>query len=392
MRCGGQALGNVVDAYDAFLRDAPTAAALRPEVVLRFGPLPTSKPVLQYLQRHLAARQILIDAGGEWQDAPRLASDVLLADPTLTAQALAAALGGPNRAGSPWLAGWQRLQQRTRAAVAAQVRAFAEPFEGRVFAELAECLPAGATLFASSSMPVRDLDTFFPARERPLRFLANRGANGIDGVVSSALGVSAAGPGPLVLVIGDLALYHDLNGLLAAKRHGLSATLVLINNDGGGIFSFLPQAAHPENFERLFGTPHGLDFRPAAELYGAAFHQPADWADFRAAVRAGVAGAGLTIIEVRTRRDTNVRLVRALARPIAPNIGRMITGWAGGMDAFASPICAHAMKPPFTTISGLMPKNAGFQITRSASFPTSTDPISRAIPCAIAGLIVYLAT
>lgn len=330
VRCGPHVCGphdgqNIVHAYDAFLRDSATVEALRPDVVLRFGAMPTSKPVLQYLQRHSGARQILVDAGGDWQDPPRLAAQVLQADPVLACHALSAALPDAARVsplpvrqgGSPWLARWQGVNTRARAAISQQLAAFAEPFEGRVFAELAECLPEGATVFASSSMPVRDLDTFFPASSRRLRFLANRGANGIDGVVSSALGAAAASPGPLVLVIGDVALYHDLNGLLAARRHGLSATIVLINNDGGGIFSFLPQAARPEHFELLFGAPHGLDFRPAAELYGAAYRRPADWAGFRAAVAEGLAGRGLTLIEVRTRRDSNVTMHREVWRAVA---------------------------------------------------------------------------
>ncbi|MBL8057899.1 MAG: 2-succinyl-5-enolpyruvyl-6-hydroxy-3-cyclohexene-1-carboxylic-acid synthase [Anaerolineales bacterium] len=318
VRCGPHPRLHVLDAYDACLRDPATVATLPPEVILRLGAMPTSKPALQYLQKYPEARQILIDPGGEWQDPPRLAAQVLQADPVLACAALTAALPrGVRAGGSPWLARWRALDACARAAIAQQVAAFAEPFEGRVFAELAGCLPEGATLFASSSMPVRDLDTFFPGSGKAVRFLANRGANGIDGVVSSALGAAAAGPGPLVLVIGDVALYHDLNGLLAARRHGLSATVILINNDGGGIFSFLPQAAHPDNFELLFGTPHGLDFRPAAELYGAAFHRPADWAAFRAAVQAGLAGSGLTLIEVRTQRDANVTQHRAVWKAVA---------------------------------------------------------------------------
>jgi 2-succinyl-5-enolpyruvyl-6-hydroxy-3-cyclohexene-1-carboxylate synthase len=327
VRCGPHDRRTVIDAYDAFLRDSPTVEALAPDMILRFGAMPTSKPALQYLQRYAEARQILIDAGGDWPDPPRLAAQVIQADPALTCAALSAALPAslPGAARmsplplgeGPWLACWQAANTRARAAISRQVCAFAEPFEGRVFAELAECLPEGATVFASSSMPVRDLDTFFPGSGRRLRFLANRGANGIDGVVSSALGAAAAGGGPLALVIGDVALYHDLNGLLAARRHGLSATIILINNDGGGIFSFLPQAAHPEHFELLFGTPHGLDFRPAAELYGAAYHRPADWAGFRAAVQAGLDGPGLTLIEVRTRRDSNVTLHREVWKAVA---------------------------------------------------------------------------
>lgn len=309
VRCGPHARDHVIDAYDAFLRDPATVERLAPEVMLRFGAMPTSKPVLQYLQRYANVRQILVDEGGGWRDAARLASDVIHADARLFCEGLT----HPQTSTLPhseWLTLWGDLNQRTRRAIAAQIEQFDEPFEGRVFTELAACLPEKATCYLSSSMPVRDLDTFFPGDGRAIRFLSNRGANGIDGVVSSALGASAVTGEPLALVVGDLAFYHDLNGLLAAKLHHLRATIILINNDGGGIFSFLPQAAHPEHFELLFGTPHGLDFRPAAEMYGAAFHQPRTWDEFRSAVKRGLQSDGLTIVEVRTNRESNVVMHR----------------------------------------------------------------------------------
>jgi 2-succinyl-5-enolpyruvyl-6-hydroxy-3-cyclohexene-1-carboxylate synthase len=320
VRCGPQdgANGdsaNVVDAYDAFLRDANTVERLAPDVILRFGAMPTSKPLMLYLQRYASARQILIDDGGNWNDAARLASDMIRADPTLFCSALATGARGPS--GSDWLESWRTTQRLTRRAITDQISAFEELFEGRVFSELAQCLPDGATCYVSSSMPVRDLDTFFPANNRAVRFLANRGANGIDGVVSSALGASLASTGPLVLVIGDIALYHDLNGLLAAKRHSLSATIILINNDGGGIFSFLPQAAYPKHFEQLFGTPHGLDFRPAAELYGAHYQQVNNWSEFRKALTDGLHAPGLKLIEVRTQREGNVTQHRQVWQAVA---------------------------------------------------------------------------
>ncbi len=316
VRCGPHDRANVIDAYDAFLRDANTVERLAPTMILRFGAMPTSKPLMLYLQRHASARQILIDGGGDWNDAARLASDVIHADPTL----VCAALTGGGRvafATSDWLESWRTINQLTRRAMAAQVTAFEGLFEGRVFSELAERLPNGATCYVSSSMPVRDLDTFFPGNDRAIRFLSNRGANGIDGVVSSALGASVVSQGPLVLVIGDIAFYHDLNGLLAAKRHALNATIVLINNDGGGIFSFLPQAAHPEHFEQLFGTPHGLDFRPVAELYGARYHHATHWAEFRAAMSDSLHATGLNIVEVRTGRDRHVILHRQVWQAVA---------------------------------------------------------------------------
>jgi 2-succinyl-5-enolpyruvyl-6-hydroxy-3-cyclohexene-1-carboxylate synthase len=192
-----------------------------------------------------------------------------------------------------------------------------ELFEGAVFPHLAALLPEQATLYVGNSMPVRDLDTFLPAGPQRWRVLANRGANGIDGVVSSALGASAAGDGPVVLVIGDISFFHDLNGLLAVRRHGLDLLVVLINNDGGGIFSFLPQADHPEHFEALFGTPHGLDFRPFVEGHGGHLLRAHDWRSFDGAVREGLSRGGLRVVEVPTERTRNVELHREVWRVVS---------------------------------------------------------------------------
>ncbi len=325
VRCGRHPLDNIIDGYDAFLRDPATVERLAPEVILRFGAMPTSKPVLLYLQRYPHTRQILVDGGGGWPDAARLASDVIQADARLFCEALAGLFPQPPSRDSEgqgegeesnWLNLWDKVNGLTIQTMQV-VAPLGEMFEGRVFIDLVLCIPDDAICYVSSSMPVRDLDTFFPSMRSSIRFLSNRGANGIDGVVSSALGASAVSPGPLVLVIGDLAFYHDMNGLLAAKLHQLRATIILINNDGGGIFSFLPQAAHPQHFEQLFGTPHGLDFRPAAEMYGAAFHRPETWEEFRVAVKDGLDSNGLTIVEVRTNRESNVAMHRQVWKAVS---------------------------------------------------------------------------
>jgi 2-succinyl-5-enolpyruvyl-6-hydroxy-3-cyclohexene-1-carboxylate synthase len=316
VRCGPHHSPLIIDSYDAFLRDEETVQALIPQMVLRFGPAPTSKPLLLYLQRHANCRQILIDEG-RWHDPALVASDVLHSHPGSFCEALLGALQPTGRQTAPgepseWVCRWTQTAQQARSALQHHLGAEPALSEPRVFAELAELLPARATLFVGSSMPVRDLDTFFPGGERPIRFLANRGASGIDGVVSAALGASAGTDGPLVLVIGDLSFYHDMNGLLAARRHALRATIVLLNNDGGGIFSFLPQADDPEHFEELFGTPHGLDFRPVTEMYGLAYRPVRSWAELRTAVRESVASPGVTLVEVPTDRPANVRLHRQL--------------------------------------------------------------------------------
>jgi len=213
-----------------------------------------------------------------------------------------------------WLTTWQDADKLTRQTLQHAIQDFNELFEGRVFTELAGLLPDGTTLYTGNSMPVRDLDTFFWCSEHRIRIMGNRGASGIDGVVSSALGASAgAGPNePTVLVLGDLSFFHDLNGLLAARLYQLDLIIVLINNDGGGIFSFLPQAAYPEHFEQLYGTPTGLDFRLAVQMYGGQFQKEESWEQFRKAVSQGLNTGGLHVIEVPTERTSNVKMHRQL--------------------------------------------------------------------------------
>lgn len=304
----------VLSAYDAFLRDAGFVARHGPELVLRFGAMPTSKPVLQFLQRHTGAHAIVVDGGAGWREPTSLAAEHIFADEIWLCQALAETVG-PGTSAQPetlWSREWLLAEQATREAIERELRRSERISEPRAMAELADLLPAGALLMAANSMPIRDIDTFLPGGERALRIVGNRGANGIDGLVSTALGAAAAGAGPVALAIGDLALYHDSNGLLAAKLHGLNLTIVLVNNDGGGIFSFLPQADEQDQFEALFGTPHGLDFRPLAELYGARYTRAESWETFRAAVSAGLAGTGLHIVELRTERAQNVADHRAI--------------------------------------------------------------------------------
>lgn len=339
VRCGVHHEPLIIDSYDAFLRDDATADTLEPELVIRFGAAPVSKPLLAYLERHGTCRQILVDAGlGQgprgWSDPSLVAAEALACEPAVFCDAVLSALpgNGPPHAKTEqppttlWLARWIETARVARQALHDGLAAEPRLSEPRVFSELAHLLPAGVTVFAGNSMPIRDLDAFFPGGPRPLRFLANRGASGIDGVVSSALGVSAAGFGPLLLIVGDLSFYHDMNGLLAARRHHLRATVVLINNDGGGIFSLLPQAEDPEHFEELFGSPHGLDFGCAATLYGIGHHMVADWEDFRVSTRRAIDGPGVNLIEVRTDRSENARLHRDLTRVVTQSLHEHLGG------------------------------------------------------------------
>ena len=300
--------------YDALLRDERLAAELRPQLVLRIGDLPTSKPLRAWLAS-LDAEQVALDAEGAWHDPAGVVGARVAANPRATL----AALGSEHRdAGDPaWLARWRSADAAAADAIVATLGdGLSEP---RVAAELIDALPSEATLFVAASMPIRDLETFAAAKDDPPapRVLSNRGANGIDGTVAAALGAAAAGDGPVVLHIGDVALAYDLGALLSARRLGLALTIVLVNNDGGGIFDFLPVAREGEDFEQHVATPHGLDFAQAAALYGARHAHVGDVAALRAELERALGSDGVTIVEARTRRDANVALHRSVWAAVA---------------------------------------------------------------------------
>lgn len=196
--------------------------------------------------------------------------------------------------------------------------------ESRLFYQLADMLPEGANLFVGNSMPIRDLDSFFQNNRKSIRVLANRGANGIDGTISTALGAAAVYPEPLYLVLGDLTFFHDLNGLLAAKLYSIDITIIVINNNGGGIFSFLPQAQHPKHFELLFGTPLDLDFEHVVRMYNGAFTRINDWGHLQTVM--DQTRQGLNVLEVVTKRDRNTAEHRKMWNLVSQEISKYING------------------------------------------------------------------
>jgi 2-succinyl-5-enolpyruvyl-6-hydroxy-3-cyclohexene-1-carboxylate synthase len=324
-RFGAHDRAGVIDAYDPFLRDQETAESLQPELVIRVGAVPTSKPLQHFLQARPDRVQVVIDAGTP-RDPSHLATSYIIADGTTTLATLAdrvANFGGSvNR---EWLDAWKAADQPTGAAIASALAREEGPFEGRAVAEVAALLPEGATLVVGNSMPIRDVDAFVRGDRRWLRIVSNRGANGIDGVVSTALGAAAVADGSVVLIVGDLSFFHDLNGLFAAAKFGLDATVVVLNNDGGGIFSFLPQAEQldAQTFESLFGTPTGLDVGAAARLFGASHARPGNWDDFRRELCRAMRGRGLSVIELVTDRNCNVAQHRSVWAAVAEALRRV---------------------------------------------------------------------
>lgn len=302
----------LIDGYDTFLRDEDTAASFHPEVILHFGAVPVSKGLKLWLKRQTCP-QFVVDGGDGWRDPEDAARKMIYCNEAWLCGTLSDLL--PKQDDRQWIGRWQRVNSMTEQ-VLARVRNHQQLDEMQVFARLSALLPHEAHLFVGNSMPIRELDTFLTGDGSSAMVYANRGVNGIDGVVSTAVGVSLVKKNT-VLVIGDLSFIHDMNGLLAARQHHADLTVVLINNDGGGIFSFLPQASEKTYFETLFGTPHGLDFAHAAALYGADYVKVGDLASFEQAMAHASHHSGLKIIEVPASRSENVAGHRLLRQRIS---------------------------------------------------------------------------
>lgn len=301
----GPAADAVSGAYDQIARSQPSALA--PDLILRFGDMPTSKPLRAWVDA-LAVDQIVIDPPGRWNDPSRTAGALVRADAAALAAALATAVGGDPD--GDWARRWRDAELAAQGAIDGILAGAAEPNEPGLWRALGDAFAAGDAVFIGSSMPIRDAEAFLRPREADVRLYANRGANGIDGLVSSACGVALGGGRPTWLVLGDLALAHDLGGLAAVAATEVPLRIVVIDNGGGGIFDFLPQADQVEGarFERLFTTPSALDLERAAATFGLDYREIA-----AAAELAGLGSTGTVLAHVRVDRADNVALHRRIA-------------------------------------------------------------------------------
>jgi 2-succinyl-5-enolpyruvyl-6-hydroxy-3-cyclohexene-1-carboxylate synthase len=287
--------GVIIGGYEGFLR-GETARRLRPDLLVHFGAMPVSQVLLDYLEYHADVPRLVLTEVLRWADGLHTASEVITTDlHSLLRGVLQAGRLGPSP-NDAWSTLFRRLESDTWSVLGTLDRSAL--LEGGVLADVVEALPAGASLFVASSNPVRHLDQFVPPQCKPLCLYANRGASGIDGTLASALGVAAGNQAPLTLVLGDLALYHDLNSLHLLRRLRLPLIIVVINNNGGGIFYRLPIAAYEPPFRDLFQTPHGLTFAHAAQM----FHLPYTLAHaghaFRMAFETALASGEPHLIEV----------------------------------------------------------------------------------------------
>jgi 2-succinyl-5-enolpyruvyl-6-hydroxy-3-cyclohexene-1-carboxylate synthase len=310
LRNGPHDRSHVIAAYDLLLRDERFARSVVPELVLRFGEMPTSKPLRAWLGAS-GADEIVVDPWGGWNEPSRRAAAILRADPTELAAGWAARLDSQERGDpEPWI----EAERRAQAVLDQELEANGEITEPALHRALGRAHRDGDLVYTASSMPIRDQEAFLPASGTDVAFLSNRGANGIDGLISSGIGAARASGRPTTIVSGDLGLLHDLGGLAALREVETPVRIVVIDNDGGGIFHFLPQeeAMPGEEFEELMGTPRGVDAARAAALFDLPHHRLESLDDLP-----GALATGTGLIEVRTDRTTNVAAHRELAEQVA---------------------------------------------------------------------------
>ena len=340
LRFGAHDRSAVIDASEALLRDDTLGITLKPDAIVRFGLTPAPRAMQRWLEAAWPAEHVVVAESG-WPDPVRSAGVVVRAEPGAFCRATVAALSAltsegtvpargnqdgensaprsalgrtPGEATTSWRKRWTSLADAARIALDAGLDAGETLFDGHVLRSVAAALPEGATLVVGNSMPVRDADTFLAARSKRLRVFANRGASGIDGVLSTALGIAStacpdtaqnSAASATALVVGDLSFLHDVGALAFAVRERLPLLVVVVNNDGGGIFSYLPQRGLGDAFERFFGTPHGTDLEKAAGLLGGRFARVTAKADLDATIVAALSAAasGPFLVEVCTDRE-----------------------------------------------------------------------------------------
>ena len=305
LRLGPHDRDLVVATYEPIARARPTV--LTPELVLRFGEMPTCKPLRRWLAELDAARQIVVDPHGGWNEPSRHAETMLRADPATLAADAADRLSAPGDPG--WAASWLDASNASADAIDSALARQDQLTEPAVHAALGGAYRDGDLVYTASSMPIRDQEAFLRPGPAEVRFLSNRGANGIDGLLSSGIGAAAAIGRPTWIVTGDLGLFHDMNALALLRQVSSPVRIVVLDNGGGGIFEFLPQAEEVtrEEFEAIFGTPVGLRLDRIADLYELPHRRVQTLDDIDAAAD------GTCLIEVPVAdRRRNVELHRQL--------------------------------------------------------------------------------
>jgi 2-succinyl-5-enolpyruvyl-6-hydroxy-3-cyclohexene-1-carboxylate synthase len=310
--------------YDAYLKVDAFAKMHTPDLIVQFGMGSSSKGLEGYLSK-IPTRRFHINPAGKWIDQSGYLDTVIRCDPTVFCRLLSDYYENrpiENRS-NVWANAFIKAETISSSVRQRLVDCTSELFEGKVLRMVFDTIPDNTQVLVSNSMPIRDLEYFVSATEKSVSIFTNRGASGIDGITSTALGLAFDAGKPTVLVTGDLAFYHDMNGLLASLRFSIPLIVVLINNNGGGIFRMLPIADYPEVLTEYFITPHNLDFEPFVSGYDGIYKKISNWSDFQAELSDAINRKRLTVLDIPTDPTESTKLRKTYWKEVEIEITKL---------------------------------------------------------------------
>ena len=299
IRFGNHKKENIIENFTALIRTADFQSKYDPEVIIQFGSAPTANVLLEFF-KNSKAEKILCNEYGDLNDPSLTAKTIIRMNPENFCEAIINAFPAQKKTSTEWLDDWRAMNMIAEVLKSEIIEETSFPFEGRITKEVIMALPEKSNLFVSNSLPIRDMDFFASVSNKRLNVFTNRGASGIDGINSTALGIAKTTTAPTFLIVGDLAFFHDMNGLHNAVKYKIPLTVILINNSGGGIFESLPISEYREVMKENFLTPLSINFRKFVEAYNGKYVKIKNWNHLRKELKLSPASRSLTVLEVKT--------------------------------------------------------------------------------------------
>ncbi len=324
LRCGKHNKYSIIINFDAFVRSQGFSKKYQPELIIHFGRTITSRNLDEYLD-NVTAPRFMINEFGDWFDPSNKSISAFACKPVLFCDKMIDHLNANNfqQRDQKWLDDFICLDNKAEELKQKFISKTAFPSESRIINELFNLIPDNTNLMISNSMPVRDIDYFLSKSEKNITLFNNRGASGIDGITSTSLGIAAISPKPTFLITGDLAFYHDLNGLLTSMKYKIPLVVLLINNNGGGIFEMLPISKYGKIFKDNFITPHNLNFSYFVKGYNGHYEKIKNWTHLSNAFQKGIKRNKLTLLEIRTDAVLSLKQRKLYWQKVAQAVSTM---------------------------------------------------------------------
>lgn len=311
MRFFAHANQNVLTSYDSYLRSETFIKYHEPEFIIQFGRNFSSKALSNFIVE-CSCEKLLVNKFGNWNNPKDKSSSVVVCDPESFCKELSLLIkhNTQQKSNKEWLNGFLEIEKAASKIKREIIETASFPNEIRIVSELIKAIPNGSNLMVSNSLPIRDLDLSVPLMKKEITVFHNRGASGIDGIISTALGIAQSSKRKTYLLTGDLAFYYDLNSLLTAKKYSIPLTIILINNNGGRIFEVLPISNYKKIFEKYFVTPHDLEFKVFIQAYGGNYRLVKNWQNFRRLLKQAANNNSFSVLELKTNAIESLSLRR----------------------------------------------------------------------------------